>query len=113
MPAEPAAGRIAETISPCPPGAPVVAPGEVIAREVPDHPRSGVAHGFPTADAAGPSLEFLRALTHDRHPGPPRYPYDRPGPTGRVPNCADPGHPLGCRMRAAGCCPSPGQEAGP
>ncbi|MGW0212654.1 Orn/Lys/Arg family decarboxylase, partial [Streptomyces sp. NPDC003233] len=61
VPAERAVGRIsAEMISPCPPGVPVVAPGEVITKEVLDFLRSGVAHGFLIADAADPSLESLR-----------------------------------------------------
>jgi arginine/lysine/ornithine decarboxylase len=61
VPAERAVGRIsAEMISPYPPGVPVVAPGEVITKEVLDYLRSGVAHGFLIADAADPSLETLR-----------------------------------------------------
>ncbi|AKJ08889.1 ornithine decarboxylase [Streptomyces incarnatus] len=61
VPAERAVGRIsAEMISPYPPGVPVVAPGEVITKEVLDYLRSGVAHGFLIADAADPSLESLR-----------------------------------------------------
>ncbi|WP_435644431.1 aminotransferase class I/II-fold pyridoxal phosphate-dependent enzyme [Streptomyces sp. H49] len=63
VPAEHAAGRIAaETISPYPPGVPVVAPGEVITDEVVDYLRSGVAHGFLISDAADPSLNSLRVV---------------------------------------------------
>ncbi|MFJ7147273.1 aminotransferase class I/II-fold pyridoxal phosphate-dependent enzyme [Streptomyces sp. NPDC100445] len=61
VPAEQAVGRIAaETISPYPPGVPVVAPGEVITAEVLDYLRSGIAHGFLVSDSADPSLETLR-----------------------------------------------------
>ncbi|MET9452592.1 aminotransferase class I/II-fold pyridoxal phosphate-dependent enzyme [Streptomyces cinerochromogenes] len=63
VPAERAVGRIAaETISPYPPGVPVVAPGEVITAEVLDYLRSGVAHGFLVPDAADSSLETLRVM---------------------------------------------------
>ncbi|POX61669.1 ornithine decarboxylase [Streptomyces sp. Ru62] len=63
VPAERAVGRIAaETISPYPPGVPVVAPGEVITAEVVDYLRSGVAHGFLIPDAADSSLETLRVV---------------------------------------------------
>ncbi|MFE9676653.1 aminotransferase class I/II-fold pyridoxal phosphate-dependent enzyme [Streptomyces sp. NPDC006259] len=63
VPAERAAGRIAaETISPYPPGVPVIAPGEVITAEVLDHLRSGVEHGVLIPDAADPSLETLRVV---------------------------------------------------
>ncbi|MGV9248394.1 aminotransferase class I/II-fold pyridoxal phosphate-dependent enzyme [Streptomyces sp. NPDC003710] len=63
VPAERAAGRIAaETISPYPPGVPVVAPGEVITTEVLDYLRSGVAHGVLIPDAADPALETLRVV---------------------------------------------------
>jgi arginine/lysine/ornithine decarboxylase len=61
VPAERAVGRVAaETISPYPPGVPVVAPGEVITAEVVDYLRSGVAHGFLVPDAADSSLKTLR-----------------------------------------------------
>ncbi|MGW2035907.1 aminotransferase class I/II-fold pyridoxal phosphate-dependent enzyme [Streptomyces sp. NPDC001811] len=63
VPAERAVGRIAaETISPYPPGVPVVAPGEVITAAVLDYLRSGVAHGFLIPDAADSSLETLRVV---------------------------------------------------
>ncbi len=61
--AERAVGRVAaETISPYPPGVPVVAPGEVITAEVVDYLRSGVAHGFLVPDAADSSLETFRVV---------------------------------------------------
>ncbi|MEU6600095.1 aminotransferase class I/II-fold pyridoxal phosphate-dependent enzyme [Streptomyces flaveolus] len=63
VPAERAVGRVAaETISPYPPGVPVVAPGEVITAEVVDYLRSGVAHGFLVPDAADSSLETFRVV---------------------------------------------------
>ncbi|MFF7969907.1 aminotransferase class I/II-fold pyridoxal phosphate-dependent enzyme [Streptomyces sp. NPDC007905] len=63
VPAERAAGRIAaEMICPYPPGAPVVAPGEVITAEIVDYLRSGVEHGFLIAGAADPSLETVRVV---------------------------------------------------
>lgn len=63
VPAERAVGRVAaETISPYPPGVPVVAPGEVITAEVVDYLRSGIAHGFLVSDSADSSLETLRVL---------------------------------------------------
>ncbi|MFV2118410.1 hypothetical protein ACE14D_08170, partial [Streptomyces sp. Act-28] len=63
VPAEKAAGRIAaEMISPYPPGVPVVAPGEVITRDVVDYLRSGVAAGMLVPDAADGSLETFRVL---------------------------------------------------
>ncbi|WP_228984028.1 aminotransferase class I/II-fold pyridoxal phosphate-dependent enzyme [Streptomyces sp. DH12] len=61
VPAEKAVGRVAaETISPYPPGVPVVAPGEVITQAVVDYLSSGVAAGMLLPDAADPSLETLR-----------------------------------------------------
>ncbi|MFH9657175.1 aminotransferase class I/II-fold pyridoxal phosphate-dependent enzyme [Streptomyces sp. NPDC017248] len=63
VPADQAVGRIAaETISPYPPGVPVVAPGEVITAEVVDYLRSGVAHGFLIPDAADPALDSFRVV---------------------------------------------------
>ncbi|MEV6806110.1 aminotransferase class I/II-fold pyridoxal phosphate-dependent enzyme [Streptomyces sp. NPDC051132] len=63
VPADQAVGRIAaETISPYPPGVPVVAPGEVITAEVVDYLRSGVAHGFLIPDAADPDLDSFRVV---------------------------------------------------
>ncbi|MGW1597383.1 aminotransferase class I/II-fold pyridoxal phosphate-dependent enzyme [Streptomyces sp. NPDC002343] len=64
VPARQAVGRVAaETISPYPPGVPVVAPGEVITREVVDYLTSGVAAGLLIPDAADPSAETLRVTT--------------------------------------------------
>jgi arginine/lysine/ornithine decarboxylase len=61
VPALEAVGRVAaETISPYPPGVPVVAPGEVITREVVDYLTSGVAAGMLIPDAADPSGQTLR-----------------------------------------------------
>ncbi|MER6474310.1 aminotransferase class I/II-fold pyridoxal phosphate-dependent enzyme [Streptomyces collinus] len=63
VPAERAVGRVsAETISPYPPGVPVVAPGEVITAEVLDYLRSGVEHGFLISDSADPTLKTLRVV---------------------------------------------------
>ncbi|MFG3157770.1 hypothetical protein ACGF7W_37695 [Streptomyces sp. NPDC048219] len=63
VPVERAAGRIcAETISPYPPGVPVIAPGEVITDEVLDYLRSGAEHGVLVPDAADSSLRTLRVV---------------------------------------------------
>jgi arginine/lysine/ornithine decarboxylase len=63
VPAERAAGRVcAETISPCPPGVPVIAPGEVITDEVLDYLRSGAEHGDLIPDAADSSLRTVRVV---------------------------------------------------
>ncbi|MFD5447930.1 aminotransferase class I/II-fold pyridoxal phosphate-dependent enzyme [Streptomyces sp. NPDC127100] len=63
VPAERAAGRVcAETISPYPPGVPVIAPGEVITDEVLDYLRSGAEHGVLIPDAADSSLRTLRVV---------------------------------------------------
>ncbi|MEU0898552.1 aminoacid decarboxylase [Streptomyces massasporeus] len=63
VPAERAAGRIAaETISPYPPGVPVVAPGEVITGAVLDYLRSGAEHGVLIPDAADSSVRTVRVV---------------------------------------------------
>ncbi|MBT2479722.1 aminotransferase class I/II-fold pyridoxal phosphate-dependent enzyme [Streptomyces sp. ISL-94] len=63
VPAKDAVGRIAaETISPYPPGVPVVAPGEVITSEVVDYLRSGADHGMLIPDAADPSVKTFRVV---------------------------------------------------
>ncbi|CAM5336544.1 Ornithine decarboxylase OS=Streptomyces fumanus OX=67302 GN=ldcC PE=3 SV=1 [Streptomyces fumanus] len=63
VPARQAVGRVAaEMISPYPPGVPVVAPGEVITREVVDYLTSGVAAGMLVPDAADPTAETLRVV---------------------------------------------------
>ncbi|MFJ4775695.1 aminotransferase class I/II-fold pyridoxal phosphate-dependent enzyme [Streptomyces sp. NPDC088762] len=62
-----AVGRIAaETISPYPPGVPVVAPGEVINSEVVDYLRSGADHGMLLPDAADPSAKTFRVVARGR-----------------------------------------------
>ncbi|MEV7979302.1 hypothetical protein [Streptomyces sp. NPDC086519] len=61
--AQRAAARIAaEMISPCPPGVPVIAPGEVITDEVLHHLRSGADHGVLIPDASDPSPRELRVV---------------------------------------------------
>ncbi|MGV9350161.1 aminotransferase class I/II-fold pyridoxal phosphate-dependent enzyme [Streptomyces spiralis] len=68
--AESAAGRIAaETISPYPPGVPVIAPGEVITNEVLDYLRTSADHGALLPDAADPSVRTLRVVARHRQPG--------------------------------------------
>ncbi|MGW3021235.1 aminotransferase class I/II-fold pyridoxal phosphate-dependent enzyme [Streptomyces longwoodensis] len=62
--ADRAVGRVAaETISPYPPGGPVVAPGEIVTREVVDYLTSGVAAGMLIPDASDPTAETLRVTT--------------------------------------------------
>ncbi|MFF9158665.1 aminotransferase class I/II-fold pyridoxal phosphate-dependent enzyme [Streptomyces longwoodensis] len=64
VPADRAVGRVAaETISPYPPGVPVVAPGEVVTREVVDYLTSGVAAGMLIPDASDPTAGTLRVTT--------------------------------------------------
>ncbi|MER6481808.1 aminotransferase class I/II-fold pyridoxal phosphate-dependent enzyme [Streptomyces filamentosus] len=66
VPAREAVGRVsAETISPYPPGVPVVTPGEVIGEQAVAYLRSGVAHGVLIPDAADPSLETFRVVARD------------------------------------------------
>jgi arginine/lysine/ornithine decarboxylase len=61
--AEQAVGRIsAEMITPYPPGAPAVLPGEVISREVVDYLRSGLAAGMEIPDPADSKLESIRVV---------------------------------------------------
>jgi arginine/lysine/ornithine decarboxylase len=61
VPSDRAVGRVAaETISPYPPGVPVVAPGEVITGEVVDYLTSGVAAGMLIPDAADPTARTFR-----------------------------------------------------
>ncbi|MFE0360998.1 hypothetical protein [Streptomyces griseoaurantiacus] len=52
--------QITRSDSPCPPGVPVVAPGEVITREVVDYLTSGVAAGMLIPDAADPTARTFR-----------------------------------------------------
>ncbi|MFD8237150.1 aminotransferase class I/II-fold pyridoxal phosphate-dependent enzyme [Streptomyces sp. NPDC059696] len=69
VPAERAAGRIAaETISPYPPGVPVVAPGEVVTDAVVDYLRSGAEHGVLIPDAADASVRTLRVVAREAIP---------------------------------------------
>ncbi|MEU8137902.1 aminotransferase class I/II-fold pyridoxal phosphate-dependent enzyme [Streptodolium elevatio] len=63
VPAERAAGRIAaETVSPYPPGVPVVAPGERITAPVVRYLTSGVRAGMLVPDAADASLKTFRVV---------------------------------------------------
>jgi arginine decarboxylase len=58
-----AIGRIsAEMITPYPPGAPAVLPGEVITQEVLDYVRSGLAAGMQIPDAADSDLKSVRVV---------------------------------------------------
>lgn len=67
VPAHRAVGRVAaETVSPYPPGVPVIAPGEVIARAAVAHMTSGVAVGILVPDAADPTAEILRVTARQR-----------------------------------------------
>jgi arginine/lysine/ornithine decarboxylase len=64
VPVERAAGRIsAEMITPYPPGAPAVLPGEVITEEVLDYVRSGLAAGMVLPDPADSELESVRVVS--------------------------------------------------
>jgi arginine decarboxylase len=63
VPAEQASGRIgAETISPYPPGVPVITPGEVINDDVVAYLTSGVEPGMLVPDAADPSMRTVRVV---------------------------------------------------
>ena len=58
-----AVGRCsAEMITPYPPGAPAVLPGEVITSEVLDYVRSGLAAGMQIPDPVDPSLDSVRVV---------------------------------------------------
>lgn len=58
-----AVGRVAaEMISPYPPGAPALVPGEVITKEVLDYLRSGLAAGMQLPDPADADLESVRVV---------------------------------------------------
>jgi lysine decarboxylase len=64
VPALAAAGRVsAELIAPYPPGVPVLAPGEVIARETVEGLREAAAQGVRVAYASDPTLATVRVLT--------------------------------------------------
>jgi arginine/lysine/ornithine decarboxylase len=61
--ADQAVGRIcAEMITPYPPGAPAVLPGEVITDEVVDYVRSGLNAGMELPDPADPELKSFRVV---------------------------------------------------
>jgi arginine decarboxylase len=61
-----APGRIAaEMISPYPPGAPAILPGEVITEPVLDYLRSGLAAGMQLPDAADAELTSIRVVARD------------------------------------------------
>ncbi|MFI9008048.1 aminotransferase class I/II-fold pyridoxal phosphate-dependent enzyme [Actinosynnema sp. NPDC053489] len=60
---ERAVGRVAaEMITPYPPGAPAVLPGEVITKEVVDYVRSGLAAGMQLPDPSDPELDSFRVV---------------------------------------------------
>ena len=61
--AEQAVGRIsAEVVTPYPPGAPAVLPGEVITQEVVDYVRSGLDAGMTLPDPSDPELKSFRVV---------------------------------------------------
>jgi len=61
--AEQAVGRVsAEMLTPYPPGAPAVLPGEVITTEVLDYLRSGLAAGMQLPDPVDAELESVRVV---------------------------------------------------
>jgi arginine decarboxylase len=63
VPPRKAVGRIsAETISPYPPGVPVLAPGERINGDVVDYLVSGIAAGMLLPDSADPQLKTIRVV---------------------------------------------------
>ncbi|MGM1064598.1 aminotransferase class I/II-fold pyridoxal phosphate-dependent enzyme [Saccharothrix sp. Mg75] len=65
--ADRAVGRIsAEMVTPYPPGAPAVLPGEVITREVVEYVRSGLAAGMQLPDPADPELGSFRVVVRER-----------------------------------------------
>jgi arginine decarboxylase len=63
VPVADAAGRVsAEMLTPYPPGAPAVLPGEVITAEVLDYLRSGLAAGMQLPDPVDASLDSVRVV---------------------------------------------------
>ncbi len=61
--ADQAVGRIsAETVTPYPPGAPAVLPGEVVSQEVVDYVRSGLDAGMELPDPSAPELNSFRVV---------------------------------------------------
>ncbi|MEW9534439.1 aminotransferase class I/II-fold pyridoxal phosphate-dependent enzyme [Microbispora sp. NPDC049125] len=66
VPVEEAAGRLAaEMVTPYPPGAPALTPGERITRPVLRYLTTGLAGGMDIPDAADPSLKTLRVVAED------------------------------------------------
>jgi arginine/lysine/ornithine decarboxylase len=67
VPADQAVGRIsAEMVTPYPPGAPAVLPGEVITKEVVDYVRSGLDAGMELPDPADSELNTFRVVVRER-----------------------------------------------
>lgn len=65
VPADKAAGRIAaEMLTPYPPGAPAVLPGEVITQSVLDYLRSGLAAGMEIPDPSDSTLNTVRVVAN-------------------------------------------------
>jgi arginine/lysine/ornithine decarboxylase len=63
VPADQAVGRVAaEMITPYPPGAPAIIPGERITRPVVDYLRTGAEAGMYIPDAADPSIKSIRVV---------------------------------------------------
>jgi arginine decarboxylase len=67
VPAAQAIGRVsAEMVTPYPPGAPAVLPGEVITEAVVDYVRSGLAAGMELPDPTDPELTSFRVVVRKR-----------------------------------------------
>lgn len=67
VPANQAVGRIsAEMVTPYPPGAPAVLPGEVITQDVVDYVRSGLDAGMELPDPADSDLNSFRVVARKR-----------------------------------------------
>ncbi|KOX18987.1 ornithine decarboxylase [Saccharothrix sp. NRRL B-16348] len=65
--ADRAVGRIsAEMITPYPPGAPAVLPGEVITKDVLDYVRTGLDAGMQLPDPSDPGLTSVRVVVRER-----------------------------------------------
>ncbi len=63
IPIDQSEGRVsAEIITPYPPGIPVIAPGEIISREIVDYLRFGLAAGMYISGPADPSLQTVRVV---------------------------------------------------
>jgi len=73
VPAEQAVGRVAaELVAPYPPGIPVLAPGELVTRELLDELRSVAAEGTRIAYAADPTLDTLEVVAEGHVAAAPR-----------------------------------------